>query len=207
MVSTRIAELAAQIQEHTAKVDEYLQTKGLPSPSFDEDGPVDFGIESEEVRKACDAARESSLELHDLLLGPAMCLRPVVSLILAYSESITDLAQPQLNGVSLQAIYRYKIAHRVPLHGEITYKELAVACGLDEANLQRMLRFAMTFHHVFQEPQKGVVRHSAASRRLVENPLAQDALGYQFDEVWQSFAHVRAVMPPHSTQIMTNSRQ
>ena len=80
MASTRIAELAAQIQENTAKVDQYLQSKGLPSPSFDVDGPVDFKIDDEEIQKARETALDSSLELHQLLLGPAMCLRPVVSI-------------------------------------------------------------------------------------------------------------------------------
>ena len=88
-------------------------------------------------------------------------------------------------------IYKYNVAHQVPLPGEISFKGLSVTCGLDEMNLRRSLRFAMAFHHVFQEPRKGVVRHSAASRRLVESPVAQNALGYMFDEVWQSLAHVR----------------
>lgn len=86
MVLTRIAELAAQIQKNTIKVDEYLQSRDLPSPSFDEDGPVDFGIESEEIAKARERAREASLELHDLLLGPALCLRPIVSPSYAHWE-------------------------------------------------------------------------------------------------------------------------
>lgn len=80
MALTRIAELAATVQENTVKVDEYLHCKGLPSPSFDEDGPVDLGIEDEEVKKALEVALESSLELHNLLLGPALILRPVVRL-------------------------------------------------------------------------------------------------------------------------------
>ena len=79
MGSTRIAELANLIQDNTIKVDAYLRSKALPPPSFDEDGPVDLGIESEEIRKAVDITRESSLELHDLLLGPGLSLRPVVS--------------------------------------------------------------------------------------------------------------------------------
>ena len=92
--------------------------------------------------------------------------------------------------MSLQAIYKYDIAKKIPLHGEITFEELAHACGLAEVNLRRFLRFAMTFHHIFQEPRKGIVRHSAASRKLVEDPVAYAGLGYMFDEVWQSFAHV-----------------
>lgn len=79
MASTKIAELAAQIHQNTAKVDQYLQSRGLPSPSFNQDGPVDFNIDDEQVQEAREIALDSSLELHQLLLGPALCLRPVVS--------------------------------------------------------------------------------------------------------------------------------
>ena len=78
MSSSRITELAALVQANTAKVDGYLRERDLPFPSFDEDGPVDFKIESDEIQKARTVAMEASLELYDLLLGPSMCLRPVV---------------------------------------------------------------------------------------------------------------------------------
>lgn len=76
---SKIVQLAKQILENTSRLDNYLQEKRLPSPSFNEDGPVDFGIKSEEIEKAREVALDSSLELHNLLLGPALCLRPVVS--------------------------------------------------------------------------------------------------------------------------------
>lgn len=92
--------------------------------------------------------------------------------------------------MSLQAIYKYDIASKVPLRGEISFADLAQKCGLSEVNVRRMLRFAMAFHHVFREPRKGFVAHTAASRKLAEDPLARAGLGYMFDEVWQGFAHV-----------------
>jgi len=97
---------------------------------------------------------------------------------------------PQLNGTSLQAIYKYDIPSKVPLQGEISFPELAGRCNLYEPDLRRILRFAITFHRVFQERNAGFVTHSAASRRLVDFPLAMDALGAQFDEFWQGYAHV-----------------
>lgn len=81
MTSTRIAELAIRIQQNTLNVDEYMRRNGLPSPTFDEDGPVDFNIHSREVHEARAIAIDSTLELHQLLLGPALCLRPVVRMI------------------------------------------------------------------------------------------------------------------------------
>ena len=56
------------------------------------------------------------------------------------------------------------------------------------ANLRRILRFAIAHHRVFQEPRKGYIAHSAASRKLADDANAKAGLGYMFDEVWQSFA-------------------
>lgn len=81
MALTKITELAALIHESTTKVDDYLQNKGLPSPSFAEDGPVDFRIECEDIREARETALEASLELHHLLLGPAL-----LSLVFTHSR-------------------------------------------------------------------------------------------------------------------------
>ena len=195
MASTRIADLAAQIQENTAKVDQYLREKSLPSPSFDVDGPVDFNIEDGEIQEAREKALESSLELHQLLLGPAMCLRPVVCIqTLQALRFLLTVSSMQLNGVSLQAIYKYDIASHVPIHGEISFPNLATKCGLSETNLRRIVRFAIAYHRVFQEPRKGHVSHSAASRKLAEDANAKACLGYMFDEVWQSFAHTVEAM-------------
>ncbi|TGO58900.1 hypothetical protein BCON_0050g00320 [Botryotinia convoluta] len=167
---SRLLDLAAQIQASTDTVDKYLKDHNLPAPSFHEDGPVDFGL-NEEAPKALETAKTSSLELFDLLQGPAVALRPVY------------------NGVSLQAIYRYDIASKVPINGKISYQDLSAKCGLSVINLQRILRFAMVWNRCFTEPRKGFVAHSAASRVLVANPKARSGLGFMFDECWQVFAH------------------
>ncbi|RDW94052.1 uncharacterized protein DSM5745_01374 [Aspergillus mulundensis] len=168
---SRIVELAALIQQRTADINAHLQENNLPQPTFDEDGPTEQNLTGEEMVKARDDVLGATLELHNLILGPAMCLRPV------------------LNGVSLQAIYKYDIAAAVPVHGEISFAELANKIGLSEHNVRRILRYAMVFHHVFREPREGFVAHTAASRRVRENPNTRAGLGYMFDEVWPSFAH------------------
>lgn len=90
MASSRIVELATRISENTAIVDAYLRENQLPSPSFDEDGPVDFAIQSEEVKKAQEDAIALSFELHQLLLGPSHFLRPVVSALARRRSGLTD---------------------------------------------------------------------------------------------------------------------
>ena len=75
---TRITELATRIARDTAKVDEYRRAKGLPSPSFDADGPVDLVAGSSDIEAARMSAISASMELSDLLQGPVACLRPAV---------------------------------------------------------------------------------------------------------------------------------
>jgi len=78
----------------------------------------------------------------------------------------------------------------VPLHGEISFADLALRCDIHEPDLRRLLRFAMCYHRCFREPRKGFVAHTAASRSIVERPGVKDALGVMFDECWQGYARV-----------------
>lgn len=71
----------------------------------------------------------------------------------------------------------------------MSYGSLAESCNLREVDVRRILRFAMIHHRVFQEKEPGIVCHTAASRYLVESEDAMACLGFQFDEVYDSFAH------------------
>lgn len=75
---TRISQLAKLIYSNTTKLDQYLNSRNLPSPSFDVDGPVDFGISlaDRHVEEARIEAIESGMELIDLLQGPVALIRP-----------------------------------------------------------------------------------------------------------------------------------
>ena len=97
----------------------------------------------------------------------------------------------QMNASSLQAIYRFDIPNKVPIHGDISYEELAKLCQIRESDLRRILRFSMAFHRLFRESRKGFVAHTAASRLLAENPLMRDDLGMWFEDCWPSMAQVR----------------
>lgn len=81
------------------------------------------------------------------------------------------------------------MAEKVPLDGELSFTDLAAACDLEEVDVRRVVRFASAYHRVFQEKKPGFVSHSAASRYLAESDEARAALGFMFDECYQSFAH------------------
>lgn len=176
--STRIAELTAVVLTNTAKIDDYLESHGLPSPSFAVEHPADLGIPPEaiDIDNARNAALEASIELQDPPQGPTSLLRPVVCYFSA-KHSASPKCSPiikknyfivkrglHLNGTSLHAIYKYEIAFNVPVHGSVSFALLAARCNISKPDLQRILRFAMVWHRVFCEPESGFVAHTAASR-------------------------------------------
>ncbi|TVY93429.1 O-methyltransferase, partial [Lachnellula willkommii] len=180
-MSSRIAELGALISSNTQKIDEYLVSNSLPSPSFDEDGPVKLNL-SAEIESARAALLNATAELQALLQSP------------------DDLLRPILNGTSLEAISRYDMARKIPIGGSISFQELADQCGLYEPDVRRIVRFAIAHHFVFREPRKGFVAHSAASRRLVDTQGARDGLGVMFDDCYQSFGRTVEAMEKYKSQ-------
>ena len=66
---SRIAELASSIQVHTSKVDDYISSHGLQSPSFDVSMPTQLHL-PETIDLSSTAVIEATSELHSLMLGP-----------------------------------------------------------------------------------------------------------------------------------------
>ena len=91
----------------------------------------------------------------------------------------------------MQAIYRFALATSFPTDmKEVTYAELATVTGLPENHIQRFLRCAMTFH-IFREPRKGLVAHTAASKLLADDPLMREWIGMVSQEIWPAACKVR----------------
>ena len=87
--------------------------------------------------------------------------------------------------MSLQAIYRYKIASCFAIDEEISFQEIANRCSLDEPDLRRLLRMA-TANYIFREPRKGVLAHTAITKLLAQDPLVHQWVGLVCDEMWPS---------------------
>lgn len=73
MTVTRIAELSSIIATNTARIDSYLISQGLPSPSFDANAaPGLFATNC--LTAARQAVLEATYELHALMQGPVLLL-------------------------------------------------------------------------------------------------------------------------------------
>ncbi|KAL9112717.1 MAG: hypothetical protein Q9227_003020 [Pyrenula ochraceoflavens] len=165
MSSRSIAELAAAIQTNTNRVHEYLESEGIPSPSFDASSPLSLPLSIEAA-----AARQAALEALDEL---TVHLRGPIAHATVHEHPIFSLA----------SIQRYKVAQAIPVDGTATYAEIAERCALNEDDVRRILRYAMT-HYFFREPSNGIVAHTASSRVIAEMPLANQMLGFSCDELF-----------------------
>jgi hypothetical protein len=85
--------------------------------------------------------------------------------------------------MSLQAIYHFKIATAFSLEEHISYEELARRCNVDEDQLRRLMRMAIS-NNIFNEPQKGFITHSAVSRLIAEEKLVYQWIGLVSEELW-----------------------
>ncbi|KAI1455388.1 putative O-methyltransferase [Annulohypoxylon moriforme] len=168
-MAPRIDQLAATISANTNTITDYLDDNNLPHPSFDADGPITLNL-SPRAERARSTAIDALQELLDLLQGPVACMLP------------------KYNGTSLQIISRHDIARKVPVEGTISFTELAETTDLQVNDLKRIMRFAMSFHRLFTEPEEGFVAHSAGSKKLASDEIVRAGLGQSFDEFYGSFA-------------------
>ncbi|PWY82520.1 S-adenosyl-L-methionine-dependent methyltransferase [Aspergillus eucalypticola CBS 122712] len=162
-MTSEIGRLASIISRAAATIEVSLTERG----DFPEASAVGSG--SKEVLAAKADAIDACMELLDQLQGPSKCMIPL------------------WNGASLQAISRHHIANHVPIHGEISYQDLARASGVPVNELKQYIRFAIIHHRLFIEKRNGYVSHSAGSRSLLEDPGAIAGVS-QLDEWYSAFS-------------------
>ncbi|KAL8821626.1 MAG: hypothetical protein Q9223_000369 [Gallowayella weberi] len=164
---TRITELAAIIADNTKHIDAHLASKGLLTPSFDPEFSAKALLD-DEVTASRQAILEATDELHALVQGPVAMLT----------------TQPWNSWISVQAIIKFRLANSFPDgHDEASFADIAAISGLPEDLVRRLLRHAMS-HRIFQEPSKGIVRHTAASKALADNLLLRQRMGMVAEELW-----------------------
>ncbi|KAL8737029.1 MAG: hypothetical protein Q9181_002093 [Wetmoreana brouardii] len=167
MPLSRIVELALLIVSKTKDVDLKLNAANLATPSFGTEGLND-SLLRDEIAESRQSIIEATEELHALMLGP-------VGLLTSHSHEIF---------ISLQAIYRFKLANAFPTgQEEASFDEIAQISGLPSSKVQRILRHAIS-NRIFCEPRTGIVAHTAASKYLATNPLMYEWIGMVTEEMW-----------------------
>lgn len=170
-----ISRLADEVSRNAGILTEYLQSRGLPQPSFDADAPSHPIPETDdrlsEARRALIEATES---LHALAVGPAETTR-----LFCFPEIY-------LLG-AMQILCHFNVPQNVPRTGEIGIPELAAKTGLNETLLARFLRMAATSHY-FVEPRPGFVAHTAWSVALATDEKMRQCVWFRHAEMLPAVA-------------------
>ena len=169
--TSRIVELSTIISENTRKIDVHLHKAGIPSPSFDSDlQDIDY---AEEIRPARLAVIDATHELNELVIGARGLLSRYGSLQL-------------MKFAVLRFVYRFKIAEKVPLNGDISYEKLSELTAMRPATLRQVLRAAMSYY-MFAEKRPGFVSHSSITRLFLEDSALQDCTGWTLEDLLPAF--------------------
>lgn len=109
--------------------------------------------------------------------------------MLCATFQLVDLYQPN-DCLSLQAVYRFKVAQTLPVGEEWSFEDLSKAVGLNVIDLRRIVRHAMC-NHIFREPRPDHVAHTATSKLLAESELMQNFVGISMEERFRASGRVR----------------
>ena len=149
-MATRLTQLAKIISDNAALIEEHLQSKGEPAPSLDVNAPKKLATTGD-AESSRNKALAAAIEFADLLKGPAELIR------FDWTENS-----------SARLIKRLEIPSMVPIGSEVSFSDIAQKTALPERDVRRILRHGMT-RHIFTEPRKGYVAHTAISRLLAED--------------------------------------
>ncbi|KAK7924323.1 hypothetical protein PG985_006377 [Apiospora marii] len=167
--TTRIIELSQLIARETAKVDDFLSSRNLPTPSLDEDALQTIPIPEEftDTTAARLAVIEACSELKDLMTGPKELLK----------FKWTDYA-------SVKAILRFKLEQSFDVGQPTSFEAMSAFSGLNVMNVRRIVRHAIINHHFFKEDTPGVITHSALTAALAGSEAMRNSLVVELDEFW-----------------------
>ncbi|TGO23406.1 hypothetical protein BPAE_0133g00040 [Botrytis paeoniae] len=194
--ATRIAELAATIQEHTSK--------------FDVSCPLRLSLPPD-IQASRNAVLEASDELTALILGPVESLIPPICLptkcldkcdrtttiwdvrTISYPNLSVIRSRPLTNAVFIifssiiLSQEQLTLPHQPalppsPSTRTSTFPEIAQTCSIREFDARSLIRHAMSFY-IFHEPSPGIIAHTASSKALAEIPPVSYFIGFVSEEM------------------------
>ncbi|KAK3903566.1 S-adenosyl-L-methionine-dependent methyltransferase [Staphylotrichum tortipilum] len=180
--------LARDLEEQVREFAGYLRANGLPEPAFGRDAPV-ASLPSrapEDVLATRDKILENALQIFRLVSGPG--------------EHLIHAMAGYQHMEILRWMNNFGIFELLPLHGSISYTDLAMKAGVSALRLKPLARMAMT-DGIFEEPAPDFIAHSAASAAMVEHE------GLRTSRIWSTSFHLPTIAAmvtahkrwPHST--------
>lgn len=170
MSETRaLDELLADVTKDGKVLTDFLSSNSYYQPSFSGTGFKGYPELPEDVNNARNRLHAAAKAVSDLAAGPKDYLR-------SHTRCFNDLS-------TMAYICHFKIPEAIPLVGSVTYEQVAQACDVDEAQLRRILRYAVT-NHFFQEISLDEVAHTAYSALLVTDKAERAIVEFECFDVF-----------------------
>lgn len=148
---SQLLELANQITASATRLQKQLQSLSAPQPTFDAGGPSRYPPDPL-VFEARDALIDASYAMLALARGPTEHIK-------------ASLGIERFNPGVLRTLDHFKIAEAVPAQGSISFSELAAKLAVNQALLERFMKYAFTMR-LFRLTADGQVAHTAYSQAL-----------------------------------------
>ncbi|KAF1992568.1 S-adenosyl-L-methionine-dependent methyltransferase [Aulographum hederae CBS 113979] len=159
-----LVELAEQILAQAKEIESALPS----SPTFVNDTISKLPSDLEKTRKSLIDTTET---LNALLRGAGGPVGRIFDKCYTYPDEL-----------ALHVIYHFRIPQAVPMDGQISFAELAAKVKVDETQLIRILRHGMSIH-LFHEPTRGQVAHTADTALLVTDHTLFDLVGTLLEDL------------------------
>jgi hypothetical protein len=129
-------------------------------------------------------------------MGPHELLALNVLFLDFETGAVTHTSSQWTANTSLRVILRYKLYRPFPVDGESSFQAIADFPGLNAYDVRRLVRHGDLHHHLFEEPSPGVVKHSALTKALAEDPNLSNATQNAVEELLPLSNKVRLVIAP-----------
>lgn len=151
-----LVEQANVILQAASQLQQQLDDHGLQQPSLEVGGRKDWhdAATSPEILKTRSLLIDASRMMLNLALGP--------------TDAMSALTGPDVCKLEvMRTLDALGVPQAIPLHGDVSLKELAATVGVNQSLLYRHLQFAFLLG-MFHEPREGFVAHTNLSSALVD---------------------------------------
>ncbi|KAF2266741.1 O-methyltransferas-like protein [Lojkania enalia] len=174
--SSKLAELALEVQQLTSKIITNLSANQIAEP--------DFSVDSNSIPETPENVRLRA-SLNDAVLD-------LLRLVNGPRNDVRDLICTLYDIVAWQVACEFGFFEVVPEDGVATINEIAAKAGLDEDRVGRMMRILAT-DRIFEEVKKDEFRHTSRSIVFKHDKQIRDAVHYhRVDEYFKAASETLA---------------
>ncbi|KAL4865955.1 hypothetical protein BDV12DRAFT_187770 [Aspergillus spectabilis] len=178
--STVLLDLAATVSNAALTITRHNLEVAAPTPAFVNRSPNSRHTATNGTHAATEKDSKSQVSQKEALDASASLFQAATDLQILVSgpeNYLKSLSYGYHDITALAVVIEFDLARHVPLHSDISFKDLSLVSSAPLGRLERVLRLLFV-RRIFYEPRPGYIAHTTASERLVTNPDLTAFLGH-----------------------------